>query len=174
MRRGRAWGLLIGSALAAGCALTPKAPVTLVGAEADRHALAGRWVGEYSSSVTGREGTIVFDLTATADTARGEVWMIARRAPSNRSEYIPYVDASRPGEVLTIFMVRVEGGFLTGVLDPYFDPDTGAELVTIFRGRLEGDVISGEFASTNQTTGDVSTGRWKVERQLGKAADQVR
>ena len=62
-------------------------------------------------------------------------------------------------------MVRVEGDLLTGVLDPYLDPDSGVELVTIFRGRLEGDVISGTFASTNQATGDLSTGRWMVQRK---------
>ena len=112
MRRGRAWLFLIGSALVAGCVTAPKAPLTLVGAEADRQALAGRWEGEYSSSVTGREGTIVFDLTATADTARGEVWMTPRRPAGSayRGEYPPYVDATIPSEVLTIFMVRVEGG----------------------------------------------------------------
>jgi hypothetical protein len=68
----------------------------------------------------------------------------------------------------------VQGGLLNGILDPYFDPDTGAELVTVFRGRLEGDVISGEFASTDQATGEVSTGRWRVERKLVKAVEEKR
>jgi hypothetical protein len=167
--------MLVGFALAA-CAITPRAPVALVGPESDRGALTGRWVGEYSSTVTGREGTIVFDLTAAGDTARGEVWMIGRPASGNayRPDSQPYVEISRPAEVLTIHIVSVQEGMLRGVLDPYLDPETGAMLVTIFRGRLEGDVITGEYGSTNQATGELSTGRWRVERKPAKAAEDKR
>jgi hypothetical protein len=173
MRLARSWAVVLGSALSVGCATTPKAPVSLIGEEADRSALTGRWAGEYSSSVTGREGTIVFDLTAAADTARGEVWMIGRPSPQMyRPEIALPVGIERPAEVLTIRIVRVEGGLLTGVLDPYVDPETGADLVTIFRGRLEGDVISGTYATTNQFTGELSTGRWRVERKAMRVDDR--
>jgi hypothetical protein len=148
-----------------------------MGTASERSALAGEWEGEYSSAVTGREGTIRFNLTEAADTARGEVWMIGRRVANRvyRPDNMPYVEIERQVESLTIAFVRMEGDDLvTGLLDPYLDPDSGLEVVTVFRGRVDGNVISGEYATTIQRTGEVSTGRWRVERRIGKAVDQRR
>jgi hypothetical protein len=128
--------------------------------------------------MTGRAGTIVFDLQADADTARGEVWMSlgdrygGAYAPEGRVP--PYFHTNERVQVLTIRFVRVEGGLLSGVLDPYHDPLTGVQLMTIFRGWLEGDVIVGEFAATNPVTGEFSTGRWKVERKAVNAHEEKR
>jgi hypothetical protein len=170
--------LILAATFAAGCATAPAAPVPLVGAAVDLSGLKGQWVGEYSSSMTGRAGTIVFDLTAEADTARGEVWMTSGDRPysgSYRPEApSPYYGVTERVDVLTIRFVRVQGGALSGVLDPYKDPQSGVELVTVFRGRLDGDVITGEFATTNQRTGELSTGLWKVQRKAVKAQEERR
>ena len=171
MIKAKSWFPALLAIVAASCALNPKAPVALVGARSDLSALTGQWVGDFSSAATGREGTIVFNLLAETDTARGEVWMIGRPtyANGNRMGPPPGPEISRPAQVLTIQLVMVEGDLLSGVLDPYLDPETGVELVTVFRGRLEGDRITGTFASTNEATGDLSTGRWAVQRKSGPA-----
>jgi hypothetical protein len=176
MRRWSA-GVALAAVFAWACATTPQAPVPVLGASEDLGALRGRWVGEYSSSVTGRSGTVVFDLEAAGDTAHGEVWMSIGERTYAGGAYTPeaasgYFRANERVEVLTIRFVRVDGGTLSGVLDPYRDPLTGIELLTVFRGSLEGDVITGEFASTNAATGDVGTGRWRVERKPVKAQEE--
>jgi hypothetical protein len=170
--------LVLGATLMGACATAPVTPVPVAGPEAQLGALAGHWIGEYSSTMTGRAGSIVFDLAATADTARGEVWMMGRdrTVPGGgyRPDYgSPYVGV-RAVEVLTIHFVRVEDGFLSGVLDPYLDPETGAELVTVFRGRLDGDVITGTFGTTNQATGELTTGLWQVQRKALRAQEEKR
>lgn len=178
MKKWRSAGVVLVAGLAAACATTPEAPVPVVGGSADLGTLRGRWVGEYSSSATGRSGTIVFDLLAEVDTARGEVWMSVGEN-ANAGGYRPegasaYFRATERLEVLTIRFVRVQGGTLSGVLDPYRDPRTGVDLFTVFRGSLEGDVITGDFASTDPLTGDVSTGRWRVERKASNAKEEKR
>jgi hypothetical protein len=179
MTRLRSTALVLASWFAAACATVPAAPVPVVGRSDDVSALQGEWVGEYSSSMTGRAGTIVFNLTSVADTARGEVWMMDAGARSHANVYRPelpstYESVTQRVEVLTIRIVRVEGGYLSGILDPYRDPVSGVVLVTVFRGSLEGDVISGEFATTNQLTGELSTGLWKVKRKGVRAEEERR
>ena len=53
-------------------------PVPLVGPASDIAALVGEWAGEYSSSETGRTGSISFVLAAHGDTAYGDVIMVPR------------------------------------------------------------------------------------------------
>jgi hypothetical protein len=100
--------------------------------------------------------------------------MIGRPVPNGayRGDYPPYFDITRPVEALTIAFVRMEGRWVTGVLDPYLDPESGLDVVTIFRGRLEGDRISGEYVTTVRSTGEESTGRWTAHRKAGKVVDQ--
>ncbi|HEX9610830.1 MAG TPA: hypothetical protein VF978_03000, partial [Gemmatimonadales bacterium] len=59
----------------AACAAS-QTPVPVIGAATDVEALAGAWVGEYSSAASGRSGSISFTLRAHGDSAFGDVVMI--------------------------------------------------------------------------------------------------
>src|SRR5438094_722114 len=119
------------------CTPTPPPPVPLAGTARDVAALAGRWEGSYSSAVTGRSGSISFTLSATGDSAFGDVIMI----PHGLGRPLQALDRQGPtgaagtqpqSAVLTISFVRVAGGRVTGRLAPYADPETGAQLSTTF------------------------------------------
>src|SRR5881397_4256440 len=66
------------AALLAACGPATQTPVPLVGAKRDVAALAGHWEGSYSSAATGRSGSISFTLTASGDSAFGDVVMVPR------------------------------------------------------------------------------------------------
>ncbi len=53
-----------------------RAPVPVVGTSGDVSALAGDWVGDYSSPESGRSGSISFSLKSATDSAVGDVVMI--------------------------------------------------------------------------------------------------
>jgi len=153
--------------LVSACA-TNQPSVPLVGRAADVAALAGEWTGEYSSSESGRSGSISFTLRAATDSAFGDVIMIpagwGRPLAPWRGEAAPST-AQRPmSEVLTINFVRVEQGRVNGTLAPYADPQTGARLLTTFTGQLSGNTISGTY-TTRLTSGETQTGRWSVQRK---------
>ncbi|HEV8399400.1 MAG TPA: hypothetical protein VGQ18_06110 [Gemmatimonadales bacterium] len=142
--------------------------VPLVGRTADVAALAGEWVGEYSSTESGRSGSISFTLRAAADSAFGDVIMIpagwGRPLAPFRGEAAGG-QAQRPAsEVLSINFVRVEQGRVNGTLAPYADPQTGARLLTTFTGELNGNTITGTY-TTRLTSGETQTGRWTVQRK---------
>lgn len=152
----------------AACAAS-QAPVPVIGPAGDVAALAGEWVGEYSSAVTGRSGSIVFTLSARGDSAVGDVVMIpagwGRPLAPWRGETAGVPAPARPQpEVLTINFVRVEGCCVSGTLAPYADPETGARLVTAFAGELSGNTIEGTY-TTRLPSGETQTGRWKVQRK---------
>src|SRR5207244_5991827 len=113
-----------------------QAPVPLVGAARDVAALEGQWDGSYSSAATGRSGSISFTLTATGDSAFGDVVMIPRglgRPLQAWNNAAAPADAAPPRPaVLTINFVRVAEGRVTGTLAPYADPETGVQLFTAF------------------------------------------
>ena len=134
-------GAALGALLLA-CTAPRQAPVPLVGAARDVAALEGQWDGSYSSAENGRSGSISFTLTATRDSAFGDVVMIPRglgrplqawnngAAPSGAA-------APRPA-VLTINFVRVAEGRVTGTLAPYADPETGVQAVHGIRRAVAG------------------------------------
>jgi hypothetical protein len=142
-------------------------PVPVEGPPTDLLRLEGEWVGEYSSRITGREGSLTFDLTAEEERAFGEVWMIVRPPNTGPPYEVRGAPMVRP---LTIEFVRVEGGFISGMLDPYLDPLTGCSLITTFRGRMDGDRIYGTFVTENESTGEWSAGEWRAERKSGRPA----
>ncbi len=154
------------SMLLAACAAN-RTPVPVVGPSADIAALAGEWVGDYSSTESGRSGSISFTLRAAADSAFGDVVMIpagwGRPLAPWRRETAAAAPRPQP-EVLTINFVRVEGCCVSGTLVPYADPETGARLVTAFTGRLNGDTIEGTY-TTRLPSGATQTGRWTVQRR---------
>src|SRR5438552_2534469 len=64
--------------LALSACAASRSPVPLVGTSTDVGALTGEWAGEYSSSESGRSGSISFTLRAAGDSAFGDVVMIPR------------------------------------------------------------------------------------------------
>ena len=70
-------GLVALACVSLACASKPT-PVLITGEVVDRASLAGKWSGEYNSPVTGRSGSIVFNLSPSGDAATGDVVMIPR------------------------------------------------------------------------------------------------
>lgn len=145
-----------------------RAPVPLVGASTDISALNGDWAGDYSSTESGRSGSISFTLRATVDSAFGDVVMIptawGRPLVPWRQENATGANQAPSTTVLTIRFVRVEHGHVSGTLDPYADPQTGARLLTTFTGELSGNTIAGAY-TTRLPSGATQTGRWTVQRR---------
>jgi hypothetical protein len=159
--------LTTAATLLAACAAN-QTPVPVVGSSADITALAGEWVGDYSSTQSGRSGSITFTLRAAADSAFGDVVMIpvgwGRPLAPWRGETPPTAPPRPQPEVLTINFVRVEQGHVTGTLAPYADPQTGERLVTTFARTLSGNTITGTYA-TRLPSGETQTGRWTAQRK---------
>ena len=138
-------------------------PVPVVG---DLRDLAGEWEGTYSSTESGRSGTIYFRLDAASDSAFGDVWM----EPTERQDAITRDAPSAPGarmrssEALQIAFVRAEKGKVSGRLLPYQDPVTHEPLRTVFEGRLDVDHFHGTYRTRNEATGRVQRGEWTVRR----------
>jgi hypothetical protein len=155
--------VVLTAALVIGCAGT-NPPVTVVGPAADLRALSGNWFGDYSSVITGRTGTIVFELQAGSDSAWGRVVMTPRGAAG---PIMPWQNPRGPlpaPKELTIRFVRVVNDQVSGSLTTYADPVSGEPLFTVFQGRLVGDTITGTY-STKPTAGPGDqTGRWRVVR----------
>ena len=159
------------AALAGGllaCASSPT-PVTVTGNPADRASLAGKWSGEYRSPVTGRSGSIVFNLSNSGDAAKGDVVMI----PSGYGKALIRYDRATTttpmqnvatSQVLTIRLVRVSGDNVSGVLDAYRDPQCNCPVETTFAGRLNGDTIEGTFSTRGSRAVTPQTGTWRVKR----------
>ena len=152
------------------CASKPT-PVTVTGDSGDRASLAGKWTGEYNSPVTGRSGSIVFNLSPAGDAANGDVVMIPR---GYGRALMPYSASTTAGtsmqnpqggsQVLTIKLVRVSGDTVSGVLDAYRDPQCDCSVLTTFTGRVNGDTIDGTFVTHGSQTAAPQTGTWRVKR----------
>ena len=153
--------------LVAACAAN-QPPVPVVGPSADIAALAGEWVGDYSSIESGRSGSISFTLRAAGDSAFGDVVMIpagfGRPLAPWRGEMGAGPTQRPQSEVLTINFVRVEQRHVNGTLAPYADPQTGERLVTTFTGELSGNTITGAY-TTRLPSGATQTGRWTAQRK---------
>lgn len=160
------------AALLAACKSLPT-PVPVIGARSDMSVLVGDWSGEYTSPETGRSGSISFTLQADKDTAIGSVVMVpkpqnqqvAAGAPVERPTVMSSA-TQKPGELLTIRFVRLEGSQILGTLDPYRDPDCGCQLATTFRGEFkDATTIEGTFNTAGSGMEHLpSSGRWKVTR----------
>ena len=128
----------------------------------------GDWTGAYYSTETGRRGEITFTFEADADTAFGEVVMIAERVGD---EYRPYTadfmmtETGPYTEGLKVRFVKVAGNEVSGELESYKDPDCGCTLHTTFKGWIRGDEIYGSFLSHHQEMNRTVTGAWNVKRR---------
>jgi hypothetical protein len=160
------FGTLACAALA--CASNPT-PVTVTGDAADRASLAGKWSGEYNSPVTGRSGSIVFNLSSSGDAANGDVVMIPNGYGKAlvRYERLTMTNTMQNAgvsQVLTIRLVRISGDRVSGVLDVYRDPQCDCPVETTFAGRLDGDEISGTFTTRGSQAAGPQSGTWRVKR----------
>lgn len=156
---------LAGALLA--CASKPT-PVTVAGDAGDVASLAGKWSGEYNSPVTGRSGSIVFNLSNSGTAASGDVVMIPRGYGKALFRYNPGtttpIQSADNSQVLTIKLVRVSADTVSGVLDPYRDPQCDCAVETTFVGRLHGDTIDGTFTTRGSQSVAPQTGTWRVKR----------
>lgn len=153
--------LVLGAVQLAACGGANRA-VTVVGPAADVQALAGNWFGEYSSPLTGRTGTIVFELQAGGDSAWGRVVMTPRGAAGPVLPWQnPRGTMPAPAE-LTIHFVHVANDRVSGSLTPYADPVSGEPRYTVFEGSIAGDTVAGTY-TTRPSAGE-PTGRWRVVR----------
>lgn len=157
----RTLSILWGLAALAGC-VTPGAPIPVRG---DVSPLVGHWEGDYSSSETGRVGSIVFTLEAGKDTASGDILMIPASAETPGDVTRAPDPTRRSPQVLKVSFVRCEGNQVTGWLDPYTDPDTGERVYTTFEGVLQDDRLEGTFTSLAELSGRRTSGKWMVKRK---------
>jgi hypothetical protein len=150
------------------CASNPT-PVTVTGDAGDRASLAGRWTGEYSSAVTGRSGSSVFNLSNTGEAASGDVVMVPKGYGKPLVRYdragTSAMQTGSDSQVLTIRLVRVSGDSVSGVLDAYRDPQCDCPVETTFSGRVTGDRIDGTFVTRGSPTAAPQTGTWRVKRE---------
>jgi hypothetical protein len=148
------------------CASKPT-PVNVTGGVEDRASLAGKWTGEYNSSVTGRSGSIVFNLSNNGEAATGDVVMVPRGYGKPLVRYdqtaAPMQNMANP-QVLTIKLVKVSGDSVSGILDAYRDPQCDCPVETTFTGRLDGDTIEGAYVTRGTPSVAPQTGTWRVKR----------
>jgi hypothetical protein len=152
------------SFIVSACAASRPAPVTVTG---DTTPLVGTWTGSYASPSTGRSGSIVFTLGAAGQSARGDVVMTDATSgkvfePVDRAS--ANVQMAGQSQVLTIQLVRVGDGTVTGTLDPYRDPGCNCPVETTFTGRLNGDTITGTF-TTKGADIPTQSGTWQVKQK---------
>lgn len=149
------------------CASKPT-PVTVAGDAGDVAPLAGKWSGEYSSPVTGRSGSIVFNLSNSGTAATGDVVMVPKGYGKALQRYstgtTTPVQTGDNSQVLTIKLVRVSGDTVSGILDAYRDPQCDCSVETTFVGRVHGDTIDGTFTTRGSQSVAPQTGTWRVKR----------
>ena len=158
------------ASLLASCSAMPP-PIPMVGPASHVSALSGTWSGEYSSSETGRRGSIYFTLAAGSDTAFGDVQMrpgMTRRFSGDRERSGPQLDVPVLPVPISIAFVIAGDDSVYGALQPYEDPTSGGGLVTCFSGRLRGERIEGLYVTRNTSTRESTTGEWRVRRQQPK------
>ena len=147
------------------CATTP-APIPVVGPRSDLAQLTGQWSGQYHSASTGRQGSILFQLSADADTAHGDVLMFPRLSvQGGQAEGERESARERLPQNLAIRFVRASEGRVTGRLDPYRDADCDCVVNTTFEGRVDGGRITGTYTSIRLSDGTRQQGEWSVKRK---------
>jgi hypothetical protein len=144
----------------------PTPGIELASSDFDVGPLVGQWRGSFSSSQSGRSGTIAFTLRAGESAASGNVVMFQKPdsllTPEEREMMANVPDRT----VLKIHFLRKEGGTVNGTLDPYTDPSCDCTANTTFRGLFTNPTtIEGTYTTVHSTPGaEIIAGKWKVTR----------
>ena len=159
--------MLIAATTVLGACRYHPSPVTLQGTPSDIAAIAGEWIGEYSSSETGRSGSISFIVAAGKDSAFGDVVMVPRggQAMVAADAGGAHITHSTAPDVLRISFVRVIGGMVAGELEPYIAPDCQCVVHTVFQGMVKRNAIDGDYF-TSGAPNLRQQGRWSVWRRV--------
>jgi hypothetical protein len=142
-------------------------PVSLVGSPSDIAALAGEWIGEYSSLDSRRSGSITLTVVAGSDSAHGDVVMFSSGAAAVVAADVEsriHAGHSMAPDILRISFVRVFGGMVAGELEPYVAPDCRCVVRTVFQGTVKRNTIDGEYY-TRSDGGLRQQGRWSAWRK---------
>jgi hypothetical protein len=158
----------------AGCAWR-RTPVPIISDTGSTGLLVGTWAGEYSSTQTGRSGSISFELASEKDTAYCDVVMVpsiqSLRIANNAGTEGPAVRSLPAAEPLKLRFIRLGEGRVTGTLEPYKDPDCSCMVTTTFEGRFSApNTIEGRYVTTGVEFRQETGGRWKVTRQNNTSA----
>jgi hypothetical protein len=151
--------------LLAGCHYRPE-PVPLHGESTELRRLAGKWNGYYIGAESGRSGSITFEVTASADSAFGDVLLTV---PGNWGAVSPvdlreaHLAHASSAQMLNVQFVRMAGSRVRGTLEPYRAPDCNCVVRTVFTGAMIGDTIRGTFI-TVLGGGAEQHGTWRVTR----------
>jgi hypothetical protein len=162
-------GALVVCLILSGCGASTAPPVHMVGESADLHALAGEWHGTFRNTQMKRGGQVDFKMSATSDSAFGEVVMYTERpsepiwARSGGANNVGGVN-NTASMWQRIRFVRVESGYVSGEMEPMFEPACQCQTVARFLGRLKGSVIEGTFTTRSLDGRFESNGSWRVER----------
>ncbi len=164
----RSWFAAVALAvMAMGCAASAPPPIDVVGAPGDLRQLAGSWRGTFQNPQLRREGQIEFNMSATSDSATGDVTMYLE-SPSHPVWSRPsggMGDAGgTPSGWRRIRFVRVEGGSVSGQMEEVYEPSCSCYVTATVLGRLRGSVIEGSYTSRSQDRSWQSSGSWRVER----------
>ena len=149
------------------CASSEPAPVQVIGAPEDLVLLTGEWIGTFEGGATGRSGNITFHLTENPEGAHGDVLMIPKQelVRNDDPQWRPRSMASS-ASVLSIELVRIAGGEISGKIAPYPDPEVPeATLETRFTGRIDGEWIEGTFVTYSDHGVSPRRGTWRVHRK---------
>ena len=150
------------------CASSEPGPVSVIGTPEDLVTLTGEWVGTYESGMTGRNGNITFHLTENPEGAHGDVLMVPKHELVHDGErhHQGMISSSGGPSVLSIELVRISAGEISGKIAPYADPEvSGAMLETHFSGRIDGEWIEGTFVTYSDHGVSPRRGTWRVHRK---------
>lgn len=153
------------AAMVVSCGNGHQMPVRLQGDPVSIAWLAGAWNGEYWGGITGRRGTLHFDLASGSDTLSGDVMMVDPMGNTIRPADAADVHRRhvQSAQRLRIDFVTARADTVRGMLEPYLLPECDCVATTTFEGAVRGDVISGTFETTGRG-GLRSRGSWEMRR----------
>ena len=131
----------------------------------DMQALDGRWIGEYKSEETDRQGYISFSLSAEKNRAIGGVLMVSGRKQKvgKPGSSLRRRSGGEKRKPLTITFVEISDGKVAGKLTPFYDSSLKSQVHTVFEGQLYGgEMLEGTFSSLVKNTGSSYSGTWRV------------
>ena len=137
--------LFLGCATTSTTTSTPHASIGKVEG-VDVKKLAGKWDGEYQSSITQSSGTVSFDLTKiSSDVATGQIIKTTyatsttkekRRSPHKTGgaqfRTVPVTKTTKEKKPLSIDFMGLEGNKISGEVTPHYDPRFNETVYTTY------------------------------------------